>query len=134
MKERLSPAKVARRTQSSIDKYKLKTLELRDTWIQNQANMESRADAILALLDSPEKRLQFSFYLDDYATFRDLELIRPHPLKLPSYTDDAFIEHIALRIPLSGVLPVCTIQATGHSSDGRHRHRRRPQETASRFR
>ena len=108
----LPPAKVVRRTQSSIGKYKLKTLELRDTWIQNQANMEVRADAILALLDSPEKRLEFSFYLADYTTFRDLELSDRIRLKLPSYTDDAFIEHLALHIPLSGVLPVCTIQAT----------------------
>ncbi len=109
---RLQSAKVARRTQASIDKYKLKTLELRDTWIQSQSNMEARADAILALLDSPEIRLQFSWYVDDYATFRALELSDRIRLKLPSYTDDAFIEHIALSIPLSGVLPVCTIQAT----------------------
>lgn len=109
---RLAPAKVSRRTQASIDKYKLKTLELRDTWILSQANMEARADAILALLDSPETRLQFSFYLDDYATFRSLELSDRIRMKFPSYTDDAFIEHLALNIPLSGVLPVCTIQAT----------------------
>ena len=106
------PAKVPRRNESSIEKYKLKTHTIRDTWIQNQANMEARADAILALLDSPEKRLQFSWYVDDYADFRSLELSDRIRLKLPSYTDDAFIEHIALHIPLSGVLPVCTIQAT----------------------
>ena len=60
---RLQPAKVARRDDSSIEKYKIKTLELRDTWIQSQANMEARADAILALLATPETRLKFSWYI-----------------------------------------------------------------------
>ena len=45
-----------------------------------------------------------------------LELSDRIRLKLPSYTDDAFIEHLTLAIPLSGVLPVCTIQATVASS------------------
>ena len=64
------------------------------------------------MLDSPETRLEFSWYVDAYATFRALELSDRIRLKLPSYTDDAFIEHLALHIPLSGVLPICTIQAT----------------------
>ena len=54
---RLQPAKVPRRDDSSIEKYKIKTLELRDTWIQSQANMEARADGILDLLATPETRL-----------------------------------------------------------------------------
>ena len=114
---RLQPAKVPRRTQSSIDKYKIKTLELRDTWIQSQANMEARADAILALLDSPEIRLEFSLVRGRLRDLSSPRAIRPHPAQAPvSYTDDAFIEHLTLAIPLSGVLPVCTIQATVASS------------------
>ena len=109
---RLQPAKVPKRSDSSIEKYKLKTLELRDTWIQSQANMEARIDAILALLDTPETRLQFSWYVPTYADFRALELSDRIRLKLPAYTDDGYIEHLALYMPLSGVLPVCTIQAT----------------------
>ena len=109
---RLQPAKVPRRTQASIDKYKLKTLELRDTWIQSQANMEARADAILALLDSPEIRVEFDWIVEDYADFTALEISDRIRLKLPSYTDDAYIENLALRIPLSGKLPICTVQAT----------------------
>ena len=109
---RLQPAKVPRRDDSSIEKYKIKTLELRDTWIQSQANMEARADGILDLLATPETRLQFSWYIGSYADFIALELSDRIRLKMPSYTDDAFIEHLALYIPLSGVLPVCTIQAT----------------------
>ena len=109
---RLQPAKVPKRSDSSIEKYKLKTLELRDTWIQSQANMEARIDAILALLDTPETRLQFSWYVPAYADFRALELSDRIRLKLPAYTDDGYIEHLALYMPLSGVLPVCTIQAT----------------------
>ena len=106
------PSKIARRNQSSIEKYKLKTLPLRDTWIQSQANMEARADAILALLDTPETRLRFSWYISDYADFRALELSDRIRLKLPAYTDDAYIEHLTLYIPISGILPRCTIQAT----------------------
>ena len=109
---RLQPAKVPRRTQSSIDKYKLKTLELRDTWIQSQANMEARADAMLAWLDSPEIRVEFDWIVEDYADFLALEISDRIRLKLPSYTDDAYIENLALRIPLSGKLAVCTVQAT----------------------
>ena len=45
-RQRLHPQALAacqgtRRDDSSIEKYKIKTLELRDTWIQSQANMES---------------------------------------------------------------------------------------------
>ena len=108
----LPPAKVPRRSAASIEKYKLKTLELRDTWIQSQANMEARADAILEVLDSPETRLEFGWYVRDYADFLALELSDRIQLKMPFYTDDAFIENIALTIPLSGILPLCTIQAT----------------------
>ena len=54
--------------------------------------------------------------MKDWATFRALELSDRIRLKLPSYTDDAHIENLALSIPLSGKVPVCTVQATFASS------------------
>ena len=109
---RLAPAKVTRRDDTSISRYKLKTLTLRDTWIDNAANMTARADALLAVLKSPETRLEFDWFVEDYALFRALELSDRIQLRLPGYTEQAFIEHVALNIPNDGVVPICTVQAT----------------------
>ena len=70
---------------------------VRPTW-------RTRADALLALLGSPEIRVEFE--LDTWTTtrtFTALSYLRPHsPEAAVSYTDDAFIENLALAIPLSG--------------------------------
>ena len=109
---RLPPDKVVRRSDDSITNFKRKTLELRETWINNQQAMRTRADALLAQLGDSEIRVEFDWIVEDYADFRALEISDRIRLKLPSYTDDAYIENLALSIPLSGKLPVCTIQAT----------------------
>ena len=109
---RLPPDKVVRRAATSITRFKRKTLELRETWINNQQAMRTRADALLAQLGDSEIRVEFDWIVEDYADFRALEISDRIRLKLPSYTDDAYIENLALRIPLSGKLPVCTVQAT----------------------
>ena len=109
---RLPPDKVVRRAATSITRFKRKTLELRETWINNQQAMRTRADALLAQLGDSEIRVEFDWIVEDYADFTALEISDRIRLKLPSYTDDAYIENLALRIPLSGKLPVCTVQAT----------------------
>ena len=109
---RLPPDKVNRRAATSITRFKRKTLELRETWINNQQAMRTRADALLAQLGDSEIRVEFDWIVEDYADFTALEISDLIRLKLPSYTDDAYIENLALRIPLSGKLPVCTVQAT----------------------
>ena len=80
---RLAPAKVTRRDDTSIGRYKLKTLTLRDTWIDNAANMTARADSLLAALATPETRVEFPWIVEDYALFRALELSDRIRLKPP---------------------------------------------------
>ena len=120
---------------SITQRFKRKTVELRDTWINNQQAMRTRADALLAQLGVAETRVEFDWIVDDYADFTALDISDLIRLKLPSYTSDAYIENLALRIPLSpGSCPSAPSRPPSHPvwrPHLRHRHRR-PQETASR--
>ena len=109
---RVDSRKVVRSNQESIDRYKLKTFPLENTWVDNEANMETRADALLDTLATPETRIRWSWIVDSYADFRSHEISDRVTIKMPGYTDDVFLENIALYIPLSRVVPVCTMLGT----------------------
>ena len=108
----LESQKVTRIDAASITRYRPRTLELRDTWISSPAIMRARADTILGLLATPEVRFEFGWYVNDWSDFTSLELSDKIKVKMQSYEADAFIESLRFRIPLSGVLPLVTVQAT----------------------
>ena len=110
--ERGTPLKVSRRNQASIDRYRLKTLPLENTWIAGTAAMQSRADALLTALAVPETRLTLAWHVADWADFKvtgaRANLVT---VKMPRYEVEAFIEWIGLNINVDGV-PVCTLRLT----------------------
>ena len=107
----ITALKVRRQDTQSLERYDPKSLELRETW-RSAADMSSLADGVLDLLASPETRLRFDWYVEDLATFRDIELSDRIRVKLPGYIDDAFVEQLRLRIPLAGGQNICTVHAT----------------------
>ena len=107
----ITPLKVRRQDTQSLERYDPKSLELRETW-RAAADMSSLADGVLDLLAQPETRLRFDWYVENLATFRDLELSDRIRVKLPGYIDDAFVEQLRLRIPLAGGQNICTVHAT----------------------
>lgn len=110
---RLFPDKVTAISAAS-DVEQARALELRETWINDRAGMTALANHLLGQLASSEVRVDYSFIVYDWSVFTDLELSDKVRLRMPTYTDDLFIESIALNIPLAGAnpLPICTIQGT----------------------
>ena len=110
---RLQPTKTPpRRDQTSIDRFTRRSLRLSNTWIHSVAAMTTRADALLVALSTPETRQALRWIVSDYADFAALELSDRIQVLMPGYTETAFIESIALNIPLDGTTPVCTLQTT----------------------
>ena len=64
--------------------------------------MENRADGILDAIASPERRVQLSYLVEDWATFLSLDLSDRVRVELPTVESDAFIESIGLSIRRGG--------------------------------
>jgi len=108
----LTPSKVVRQSPASITRYKRRSHTLRDTWILTEAAMAARADGVLSQIDSPENRIKFNWFVEDYADFLSMELSDLIQVKMPNYSGDAYVESLGLSVPLDNTLPVCTVQAT----------------------
>ena len=97
-----TPLQVTREDTVSKQRYRPKTRSLRNTWIRSVADMENRADAILDVLASPERRLELTYLVEDWATFLALDLSDRVHLVLDNLESDAFIESIKLDIRRGG--------------------------------
>ena len=64
--EGTAPLSVPRQDTVSRERYRPKTLNLDNTWIRSVADMESRADAILDVIASPERRVSLDWYITDW--------------------------------------------------------------------
>ena len=87
----------------SKQRYRPKTLNLNNTWIRSVADMDARGEAILELIASPERRVSLDWYVEDWADFLALDLSDKVRVEMPTISSDAFVEGIALDIPLSQV-------------------------------
>ena len=89
---------VTREDTISKQRYRPKTRGLRNTWIRSVVDMENRAEAILDVLASPERRIQVTYLVEDWADFLALDLSGRVRLELPNLESDAFIESVKLSI------------------------------------
>ena len=74
--------------------------------------MTTRANAILAQIKDPETRISVPFVVTDWSQVTSIELSDLVQVKLPTYTEDAYVEGIMLYIPRSGENPICTLQTS----------------------
>ena len=107
-----TPLLVTREDTVSKERYRPKTHRLRNTWIRSPADMESRADAILDVIASPERRVSLDWYITDWNEFTSLDLSDKVRIELPTISSDGFIEAVAVQIPLAQNLIVCTLDVS----------------------
>ena len=103
---------VTREDTVSKERYRPKTHRLRNTWIRSVADMESRADAILDVIASPERRVSLDWYITDWNEFVSLDLSDKVRIELPTISSDGFIEAEAVSIPIAQNLIVCTLDVS----------------------
>ena len=107
-----TPLSVPRQDTVSRERYRPKTLSLRNTWIRSVADMEARADAILDVIASPERRVSLDWYITDWNEFTSLDLSDKVRIELPTISSDGFIEVIAVQIPIAQNQIVCTLDVS----------------------
>ena len=87
----------------SKQRYRPKTLSLSNTWVRSIADMETRAETILEAIASPERRVSLDWYVEDWTDFLGLDLSDKVRVEMPTISSDAFVEGIALDLPLAQV-------------------------------
>ena len=101
-----TPLRVSVEDTVSKQRYRPKTLSLSNTWVRSTADMEARAETILEAIAIPERRVSLDWYVEDWTDFLALDLSDKVRVEMPTISSDAFVEGIALDLPLvSGEYP-----------------------------
>ena len=96
-------------TRTVESQFRPKTLLLEDNWLNRGVDMSLRAGQLLQTISKVESRVSLDWYVHDWADFISNDLSDKVRLELPTISSDAFIEGVRLRIPLSTINPVCTL-------------------------
>lgn len=108
-----TPLRVRVEDTVSIERYRRKTLTLRETWVRSTADMETRAETILEAIASPERRISLDWFVESWADFLALDLSDKVRVEMPTLSSDGFIEAVRCVIPLAAGAPtVCTLDVS----------------------
>ena len=103
------PFRIVREDAASIRRYKRKPFSLKGTWLNTIQEAETRADALLARLATPERRVSLDWHIEDWADFLAMDLSDRVGVNMPNLVSDGFIEAIKVHIPLNRAIITCTM-------------------------